>query len=158
MNALLIIGIVLMVLGIIGSIIPWLPGPILSFLGLIMLYFGKPDSISVFSLIIFGSLVAVLIVFNYIAPILGAKFSGASKKGLIGAILGCLIGFILLSVIGVFIGAFLGAVIGEAIGGKKNLKALKAGIGTLAGSFFMIIIQIIFSIFLAIYFLINLIK
>ena len=146
-----------MILGILGSIIPVMPGPIFSFIGLVLLYFGKPDSISIFSLAIFGTIMVILIIADYIAPILGAKFSGASKSGLIGAILGCLVGIVFFPPMGMFIGAFIGAVIGEMADGKKSMSAVKAGVGTLLGSVFMIILQVVFSVFAAIYFFIKLV-
>lgn len=158
MNTLLIIAFILVVLGIIGSIVPAMPGPILGFIGLALLYFGKPGSISVFSLAIFGLAVAFLTFINYLAPILGAKFSGASKNGLVGAIIGCFIGIMLFPPIGIIIGAFLGAVLGEMTGGKDPAKAFKAGIGTILGSVLMIILQTVFSLILAIYFFIKILN
>ncbi|HOF42393.1 MAG TPA: DUF456 domain-containing protein [Candidatus Moranbacteria bacterium] len=158
MNTLLIIALILIVLGVIGSIVPAMPGPILSFIGLVLLYFGKSGSISAFSLALFGGTVALLTFMVYIAPILGAKFSGASKKGLAGAILGGLAGIIFLPPLGIFIGAFLGALLGEMMDGKDFLKALKAGIGTILGSFSMIVLQVAFSLFVAIYFFIKLLS
>lgn len=146
-----------MILGIIGSIIPVMPGPIFSFIGLVLLYFGKPDSISIFSLAIFGAIMVILIIADYVAPILGAKFSGASKSGLIGAVLGCLVGIVFFPPMGMFIGAFIGSVIGEMADGKKSMGAVKAGVGTLLGSVFMIILQAIFSVFAVIYFFIKLV-
>lgn len=146
-----------MILGIIGSVLPVMPGPIFSFIGLVLLYFGKPDSISIFSLAVLGIVMVVLIIADYIAPILGAKFSGASKSGLVGAILGCLVGIVFFPPIGMFIGAFIGAVVGEMADGKKAMGAMKAGVGTLLGSIFMIILQIVFSVFAAIYFFIKLV-
>lgn len=157
METIMIIALVLMVLGVLGSVIPVMPGPIFSFIGLVLLYFGKPDSISILSLAIFGAVVVMLIIADYVAPILGAKFSGASKSGLIGAITGCLIGIVFFPPIGMFIGAFVGAVIGEMADGKRSMSAMKAGIGTLLGSIFMILIQTFFSIFAAIYFFIKLV-
>ncbi|MDD5289823.1 MAG: DUF456 domain-containing protein [Patescibacteria group bacterium] len=145
-----------MILGIIGSVMPAMPGPILGFLGIIFLHYGKPDSVSISSLIVFGSIVVFLLLIDYFVPIFGAKFSGASKRGLFGAFLGSLIGLVYFPPLGIFVGAFLGAVAGELIGGKKGPQALKAGVGTLVGSASMIILQTIFSLFLAVYFFIKL--
>lgn len=145
-----------MILGIVGSIMPAMPGPILGFLGMVFLYYGKPGAISVSSLIVFGAIVVFLILIDYLVPFLGAKFSGASKKGLLGAIVGSLIGVVAFPPLGIFIGAFLGAVLGELIGGKETPQAIKAGVGTLIGSVSMIILQTLFSLFLAIYFFIKL--
>lgn len=156
METLTIIGSILVILGIVGSILPALPGPALSYIGLVLLFFAKPEAVSLWSLIIFGLTMIVIIVINYAAPILGAKFSGASRKGLAGAIVGCLLGVVFFPPLGIFIGAFLGAFLGELIGGKEMGKALIAGLGTLFGSLFVIILQTAYAVILAVYFFLKL--
>jgi uncharacterized protein YqgC (DUF456 family) len=156
MDALVIIGSILMVLGIIGSIIPALPGPVLGYIGLVLLYFAKPGAISVWSLIVFGISMLMIIVIDYVAPILGAKFSGASKKGLIGAIAGSLVGIIFFPPMGIFLGALLGAFLGELAQGKEPGMAIKAGIGTIFGSILVIVLQTIFSLVMTVYFFLKL--
>jgi len=156
MNTLILIGLILVTLGIVGSIIPAMPGPLLSFIGLTFLYAAKPGVVSNSILIFFGAGMAILILIDYLAPIFGAKFSGASKKGLWGAIIGCFLGIIFFPPLGMFLGAFFGAFLGELLGGKNFWSSLKAGIGTLLGSMTVIILQVIYSLILAVYFLIKL--
>ena len=156
MTTLIIIGAILMVLGIIGSFTPAMPGPLLGLAGLVCLYFGQPNSVSVAALIVFSAVVIFLMLIDYFLPILGAKFSGASKKGLWGASLGSLIGLLYFPPLGIFGGAFLGAFLGELLNGKSAPQAVKAGLGTLLGSVFMIILQTLFSVFLAVYFFVKL--
>ena len=156
MNTLIIIGAVLMVLGIVGSIIPALPGPVFGYIGLILLYFAEPNSVSILSLVIFGIAMVIIMLANYIAPILGAKFLGASKKGLTGAIAGSIMGVIFFPPFGIFIGALAGAFLGEIIDGKEWRKAFRAGIGTIFGSILIIILQTIFSLTMAVYFFLKL--
>jgi len=156
MDVLLIIGALLVVLGVAGSIIPALPGPGFGFLGLVLLYFGRPGSVSVFSLALFGVGMAALILLDYIAPLLGAQFSGATRKGLAGAIIGSIAGIVFFPPLGIFIGAFFGACVGELANGKDPVSAMKAGVGTLMGSIAIIILQTIYSLFLAVYFFIKL--
>jgi hypothetical protein len=155
MNTLIIIGAILIVLGIVGSIIPALPGPALGYIGLVLLYFAKPDAVSILSLVLFGISLVIIMVINYIAPILGAKFSGASKKGLAGAITGSIIGIIFFPPLGIFIGALIGAFLGEIVDGKKWQQAIKAGVGTIFGSISVIILQTIFSLVMAVYFFLK---
>jgi uncharacterized protein YqgC (DUF456 family) len=104
------------------------------------------------SLILFGVLMLILIVFDYLAPILGARFFGASKKGIWGAVIGAVLGIVFFPPLGVFLGAFIGAVAGEAYGGKEGAEAFKSGVGVLIGSAFMLALQIIYSVSVAIYF------
>ena len=154
----LIFGVILILAGIIGSFIPVLPGPSLSFGALLVLYFVKgAEVISVQTLFLFGFVMLFLIAMDYLAPVMGAKVFGATKKGLIGAIIGGVFGIFFLPPLGIFIGSFLGAVIGESLNGKRAGQALRAGIGTLLGSVAVMIFQAIFSIVVAIYFLIKLV-
>jgi hypothetical protein len=156
MEALIIIGAILVVLGVIGSVIPAMPGPLLSFSGIVLLFFAKGgETVSLFSLIIFAVAMAILTIIDYAAPILGAKFFGASKKGMVGAIIGALAGIIFFPPLGIFLGAFIGAIIGELYQGKTFEKAARAGAGVMLGSVSVIILQTVFSLWAAIYFFVK---
>ena len=156
MQTLIIFGTILIVLGIVGSILPAVPGPVLGYIGLIFLFFAKSGAVSVLVLVLFGITMLLLVLLDYLAPILGAKFSGASKKGLVGSIVGSLVGLLLLPPLGVFIGALVGAYLGEVADGKKSEQAFKAGIGTLFGSLAVIVLQTLFALSIAIYFIVKL--
>ena len=150
------IGSVLVILGIVGSILPALPGPVLSYIALVLLFIERGvEVVSIGSLVVFGILMIFIIIIDYLAPILGAKFLGASKKGLVGAILGALVGIVFFPPLGIFLGAFLGAVLGEIYDGKDGWKAFRGGVGVLLGSAFVLFLQIIYSISVAIFFFIK---
>lgn len=157
MSAWLIFGIVLVILGIIGSIVPALPGPVFSFIALLILYFEKgSDIFPTFSLSIFALAMTILVLLDYLAPIVGAKFFKATKNGIWGAVIGGFLGMIFFPPLGIFIGPFVGAVAGELLGGKKLEHAFKAGVGTFLGSITVLIFQVVFSIVVAIYFFMKL--
>ena len=157
MEYLIVIGAILALVGIIGSILPSIPGPTLSFVALLLLFFAKgAETIPVSSLVIFGVVTLLLILLDYLAPIVGAKYFGATKLGIIGAVLGLLLGATLLFPWGIVIGPFVGAMIGEMSGGKKLGLAMRAGIGTILGSVAMVVFQTAFSIFIASYFFLKL--
>jgi uncharacterized protein YqgC (DUF456 family) len=159
MDTLLIIGSVLAIIGVIGSIIPALPGPILGYGALVLLYFARgAESISFVSLSVFGVLLILITLISYIAPVWGARFSGASSRGVWGAIIGALIGLLFFLPLGLFLGAFLGAVLGELSTGKDASAALKAGIGTLLGSVMVIFLQTVFALAMAGYYFYHLIR
>lgn len=152
----LILGVILALLGVIGSLVPALPGPTLSFISLLILYFVKGSEVFPTSLlIIFGMTMFILVLLDYLAPIFGAKMFGATRKGVVGACIGGLLGIFLFPPFGVFVGSFLGAVMAELLGGKQIEKALRAGVGTFLGSIFVLISQTIFSIVVVIYFLLK---
>lgn len=156
MEILIVIGSILVILGFIGSIVPAIPGPLFSFIALALLYFAKGSgTISLGMLLFFGFSMLILTILNYLVPILGAKYSGASKNGQWGAVIGALLGIVFFPPLGIFLGAMTGAVIGEMRSGKKMNEAMKAGIGVLAGSLMMIVLQSIYSLIVAIYFFIK---
>ncbi len=157
MSALLIIAIILVILGVIGSMIPALPGPVFAYAGLVILFFEQAGAVSLTSLIVFGVLMTLLIIIDYLAPVLGAKFSGASRQGVIGSIVGGLLGVVFFPPLGIFLGAFIGAVIGELTQGREASAAIKAGIGTLVGSVSVIVLQTIFAISVAVWFFVGLV-
>lgn len=159
MDTLLIIGSILAVLGVVGSVVPALPGPIFGYGALILLYLSRgAEGISPVSLGVFGIFLGLVTVIGYAAPIWGARFSGASSRGIWGAVAGAIIGLIFFLPLGLFLGAFLGAVIGELSAGKEGSAALKAGIGTLLGSVMIIFLQTIFALAMAGYYFYQLIR
>ena len=159
MDSLLIIASILAIVGIVGSIIPALPGPILGYGALVLLYLSRgADAITPVSLGIFGVFLGLITLIGYIAPIWGARFSGASRRGIWGAVAGSILGLVLFMPLDLFLGAFIGAVLGELSTGKDWPAALKAGIGTLLGSVMVIFLQTVFATAMAGYFFYALIR
>ena len=142
----IVIGLILALAGIIGCILPVIPGPILSFLALILLSLTK--SWQIFSptfLIVMGALTALLMILDYIAPALGAKKYGASKPGLWGSVIGMVIGIFFIPPWGIIVGAFVGALVGELLAGKSGKNALRAGWGILIGNVLAIGLKLAFT-------------
>ena len=89
----IIIGLILAIAGMIGCILPILPGPLLSFCALILLSWIKNWQIlSQTFLVVMGVVTVILMLLDYVAPALGAKKYGASKRGLWGSAMGMIIG------------------------------------------------------------------
>jgi uncharacterized protein YqgC (DUF456 family) len=129
---LLAVAIILMLLGIAGCLLPILPGPPLTYLGLVVLHFTRFAEISRNMFIILGIVAVVVTVIDYVVPIWGTRQFGGSKYGMRGATVGLIIG-LFLGPPGIIIGPFIGAVVGELIF-KDDIKyALKAGFGSLLG-------------------------
>ena len=130
---LIIISALFMVLGIIGSFLPILPGPLTSWVGLLILHLT--DSIPMnSSFLIITLVIAILIwILDYIIPAIGTKRFGGTKYGMIGTTLGLIIG--LLSPIpgGIIIGPFVGALVGELINKSDSKAAFKAAFGSFIG-------------------------
>lgn len=148
--ALLIFGLILMVLGILGSFLPVLPGTPLSWIGLLLLHLTKavPDN-----WVFLGITLAVAIlvfVLDYIIPVLGTKKFGGSKWGMIGTTVGLLVALIfpILGFFGIIIWPFVGALVGELINKADQKTALKAAFGSflgfITGTFLKFVVTIIF--------------
>jgi len=129
---LLIAGILLMILGIIGCLVPVLPGPPFSFLGIIFLHLSKFGHFTNIALITMGGIALVVTILDYVVPVWGTKKFGGSKYGIRGATIGLVIG-LFLGPLGLIIGPLLGAFAGELIFKDDINYALKAGFGSLLG-------------------------
>ena len=131
----IIIGSIFVLLGIAGCVLPILPGPILSFIGLLMLallnHFSPPLTPTL--MIVMAILTVVVTIGDYIIPLWGAKRYGATKWGIWGSVAGMAIG-LLFSPFGMLLGALIGAVAVEWLAQKEKGKALKAGWGVIVGS------------------------
>ncbi len=144
-----IITVLLIITGIVGSIIPFLPGEPLILLGAIVygLGFGF-DRIGIVIYVILAVLTAFSLVVNYVATSIGAKKLGASIFGMIGAVLGAVIGFLVGNIIGLLIGPFIGAFIGELIRTGKVEISIKAGLGAVLGFFAGSLMRFLISLFM----------
>ena len=127
-----IIAFVLIVLGIVGCIVPMLPGTPLSYAGILLLHFTNQVQFTTTQLIVWLIVVIILQVLDYITPMLGSKYSGGTTYGNRGCIAGTIVGLFFMPW-GIIMGPFLGAVIGEMLGGRDLVHALKAGIGSMIG-------------------------
>jgi uncharacterized protein len=127
-----VIGAIIMVLGIIGCLVPVLPGPPLNFIGLLLLHFTRFGHFTTLTLIIFASIAVVVTILDYLVPMWGTSKFGGSKYGTRGAAIGLIIGFFL-GPLGIIIGPLLGAFTGEMIFKDDFRYAMKAGFGSLVG-------------------------
>ena len=109
---LFILSITFMIVGIIGSIVPVLPGPLSSWLGLFI--FSNIEGVEVNNSIIVLTLIIAITIFilDYLIPLYTSKKFGASKFGIIGASIGIIIG-LFLPPLGIIFGAIIGAISGE---------------------------------------------
>lgn len=135
MDILLTIGLFLLsILGIIGCIVPMIPGTVFSYLGLACAYFCSSSTITGSGMILWIVISLIAIAADYYLPALMTRRFGGSKSGAIGATVGVFAGFFLMSpFLGVILGPFFGAVIGELLHDKSDpAKALVVGFGSFA--------------------------
>lgn len=127
------IGFILMLVGILGSVLPVLPGVPISWLGLLMIYLAPSVDFEWGFLTITFIIAALLYVLDYIIPAIGTKKFGGSRYGMIGATLGLFIGIIAPIPFGIIIGSFAGAFVGELLNVKTRHNALRAAFGSFVG-------------------------
>ena len=154
---LLSLGIILMLVGIIGCLAPVLPGPPISFLGLIMLQLTRFGHFSSTVLITLAAITIAVTIIDYIVPVWGTKKFGGSKYGVRGATVGLVIG-LFLGPIGIILGPLIGAIVGELIFRDDIRYALKAGFGSLLGFLTGIGLKLAASFVMTFYFVKELIR
>jgi len=140
-----------------GLFAPILPGIPLAWLGLFIYAIGTGfERISVTTIIVFAAITALILLLDFLAPILGAKKFQASKYGVLGAFIGLIIGVIFFNIWGVIIGPFLGAFLFEFLAKRKAKGALKAAFGTFIGYVVGALVKVIFICVMAGFFIVSL--
>ena len=139
---LLVLAFLFMLIGIIGCIIPGLPGTPIAYVGLWIAQATERVDFSWQFLLIWGIVVVVVSVLDYIVPAWGTKRYGGSKWGVWGSTIGVFVG-LFFGAVGVIVGPLAGAIIGELLGGKEVREALKAGWGSFVGLLFGTILKLI---------------
>ena len=134
MDLIIVLVIILLLIGLIGCIIPALPGPPISFLGLLLLHFLTSYTIDVETLWLLAAIVSLITFLDYWLQIYGVKKFGGGKKAINGTILGLVLGLLLFPPFGVIIGPFIGAFLGAKMEAKEDTnRAIKIAMGALAG-------------------------
>ena len=158
MPLLIVIGLILNIIGIVGVILPALPGIVLNYIALILLYIAKGEvEYNLRMLIVFGMLTLSVTLLDYILPLMGARKYGASRMGVWGAVIGMLVGILFFPPFGIIFGLLIGAFLGELIAGKEQSQALRAGFATFLGSLTSMVVKLLLAIVMTVYFLMHLI-
>ena len=129
---LLILAGICMLVGIIGCIVPGLPGVPIAYAGLWIAQITDRVDFGWKMLLVWGIVTIVVSVLDYVVPAWGTKKFGGTKYGVWGSTIGVFVG-LFFGAIGVIAGPLVGAILGELIGGKEAKEALKAGWGSFVG-------------------------
>jgi uncharacterized protein YqgC (DUF456 family) len=113
--ALLVVAFIFLVLGLLGAVVPVLPGPPLGYVGILLLHKSGYASFSMVFLLIWAGIAVAVTVMDYFLPSILAKKFGGSKAAAIGAFLGLLAGIFFFPPFGFIVGSFFGAFFGELI-------------------------------------------
>lgn len=148
---LLVLGLIFCLIGIIGSFLPIIPGPVTSWLGILLLNLTSVVEFNLNFVLITLTVAVSIGILDYIIPIIGVKKLGGTRSGQIGTTAGLFIALIILGPIGIIVGPFLGALIGELSTKKSISESLKPAfgsfIGVIAGSIIKFLISLSFLFF-----------
>lgn len=142
-----ILAAVLIVVGLLGVILPALPGLPLVYGGMLLAAWTDGfERISVFTLVVLGILTLLSLLIDFVATAMGAKRVGASRWAVVGAAVGTVAG-LFFGFVGVFVAPFIGAVVGELLyrrkmGGNDLGHAAKIGLGTWLGIIFGVVVKL----------------
>lgn len=147
---LLILGLACILTGILGSFLPVLPGPPVSWVGLLLLQLTSAVPIDGWFLVITAVVALLITGLDYWIPVIGTRKFGGSRWGMAGTTIGLLVAilFPVLGIIGIVIWPFIGAIVGELLNKSNHEKALKAAfgsfIGFLTGTFLKFVVTMVF--------------
>lgn len=151
---LVVLGFLLLLAGFASCVIPILPGPVISYLALVVLSLARGwQTFSVAALVVLGSLAVLVTVLDNVLPLFTARKWGAGKAGIWGSVIGMLAGMLLLPPFGAIVGTFAGAVLGELLFGRKDGDSLKAGWGVFAGTMLAMAVKLAVSGAIAVFYI-----
>lgn len=151
-----LITIVLFAVGLIGAVVPLLPGTTIILAAAIIhrLMLGPEKSVGWRTIAILAVLTLATYALDFLSGYFGAKYFGATKWGMFGATIGAVVG-IFFGFIGLFVGPVIGAIAGEFIAGKQLVDAGRAGWGSLLGNFAGMLGKLAIALVMIVLFLVN---
>ncbi len=148
-----ILSAILILLGLAGSVLPFLPGPPLALAGLILYGYSTDfTAVSGKAILVFALLAALSFVFDLFAPAVAAKGYKASKSGVIGAVIGTVLGISFFGPPGAFLGSFVGGFVGEYLKMADSHRALRTAWGAFLGFVFGALFKLVIVLAMAGYF------
>lgn len=147
-------GIVLVVIGLAGSLLPALPGPPIAFIGLIIQQLRDPNPFTTKFLLVWLAVILLVLFLDYYVPIWGTKKFGGTKYGMWGCTLGFLAAF-WMGPWGVVVGPFVGAFIGEMIANQNGQQAFRAATGAFLGFLGGSLIKILVCVLMGYYIIVS---
>lgn len=141
------LSIILLILGILGTFLPVLPGLVLSLAGLLIYKYGTDSDLSVLYIWAFVILTLASVVLSYVIPAKTNRKYGGTRWGSIGSVIGTIVGIFIPIPLGFLVGMFAGVFIGELLHDSKDMnKALQstkgAFIGFIYGTGFSLVVGI----------------
>ena len=154
---LIVLGGICVIAGTAGCLLPVIPGPPLSYAGLVLLQFTSKHPFSTAFLTVYALLTGLAIMLDYIIPVYGTKKFEGSKYGVWGSAAGMVLGIIFFFPFGILLGPVLGAFSGELLSGKTKEKALRSAVGSFLGFMAGASLKVILSLSMVYFFIASII-
>jgi uncharacterized protein YqgC (DUF456 family) len=145
------LGILLMLTGLAGCILPFLPGPPLCYAALLIQQLKSEPPYTSNFLLTWAAITVGVVILEYIIPVYGTRWHGGSRYGMWGCTVGLVAGF-WFGPLGIIFGPFVGALVGEVIGGQNSDKAFRAALGSFIGFLAGTLIKLITCFLMMYYF------
>ena len=153
-DPLLLLALGMMAIGLVGTVVPALPGIVLVFGGALLYAVATGFAVvGVGHLVSFGALTALALALDFVANLVGARAFGASRWGVIGAVVGVVVGVLVGGPLGLLLGPLLGAVALEAVSGRPLRQAFRSGVGALVGYVFGTAAELVLALVIVLSFL-----
>lgn len=149
-----LLAIVLALSGIVGSIVPALPGPPLTLGGLVMVWLIAPEEVTLTVIIVMTVLTIIAQVIDYVAPMWMTKMGGGSKRAIWGSTLGTIVGLFYMP-IGLIVGPLIGAFIGEMAESNELGKATKVALMSFIAFLLTTCFKLVLSLMMTYYIIIG---
>ena len=147
----LILGILLMLAGLAGCILPFLPGPPLCFIALLLQQLRDDPPFSSGFLWLWAGIALAVTLLDYVIPVYGTKKFGGTTYGVWGSTIGLLVG-LFVGPLGIIIGPFVGAFVGELLANTNSKQALRAAFGSFVGFLFGTLLKLVTCLVMIWYF------
>jgi uncharacterized protein YqgC (DUF456 family) len=131
-----------MIGGLIGCLLPFLPGPPLSFVALLIMQLRSDPPFTAKFLWIWAGITVVVSILDYVIPLYGTRRFGGTSYGIWGCTIGLIVG-LFFPPLGLIIGPFAGAFVGELVGNSNTDQALKAAWGSFVGFLFGTLLKLV---------------
>lgn len=148
----LILGVLLMLVGLAGCIVPFLPGPPLCFVALLVQQLQSDPPYTTKFLLIWAAITVIIAILDYLIPIYGTRKFGGTTYGVWGCVVGLVAG-LWLGPLGIIIGPFVGAFVGELMGNAKSEHAFRAALGSFVGFLLGTLLKLIACLTMGWYFI-----
>jgi Uncharacterized protein conserved in bacteria len=149
---LIVLGVLFTIIGVLGCVLPVLPGSFMNYFAILLLHFTSRIEFSTYFLLTWALIVVLVQVFSFYIQIWGTKQFGGGKGGMKGSTIGIILGLFIFPPWGVILFPFIGAVLGELGDNKDFNSALKAGTGAFLGFIGGVVANLIVAVALSFHF------